>query len=164
MAEKPQRAASGTLAAPPAPLEPLPEVRESPSRPIKRVLTTDLQIEEDEMKQSRKAVKEALRVLEYHDSTVRPWASAWTWVGLGWASRIAGQAGLEAAGAPGPIETCTCQSNLMHSTPHLDPQFHDQFTAARILTFVTLEHHRSRSVSSMSGLLGPAGVWYGAIG
>lgn len=71
---KPQRAASvPTLAAPPAPLEPLPEevVRDSPSRPIKRVLTTDLQIEEDEMKQSRKAVKEALRVLEYHDSTVR---------------------------------------------------------------------------------------------
>lgn len=78
VAEKPQRAASvPTLAVPPAPLEPLPEVRESPARSIKRVLTTDMQIEEDEMKQSRKAVKEALRVLEYHDSTVRPLGKAW---------------------------------------------------------------------------------------
>lgn len=71
-ADKPQRAGSvRTFAAPPVPLEPLPEVRESPARSIKRVLTADLQIEEDEMKRSRKAVKEALRVLEYHDSTVR---------------------------------------------------------------------------------------------
>lgn len=78
-ADKPQRAASvRTLAAPPVPLEPLPEVRESPARSIKRVLTADLQIEEDEMKRSRKAVKEALRVLEYHDSTVRgPLGKAW---------------------------------------------------------------------------------------
>lgn len=63
-----------TLAAAPqgASQAPLPPVRESPSRErsIKRVLTTDLQLEEEEMKQSRKAVKEALRVLEYHDSTV----------------------------------------------------------------------------------------------
>jgi len=66
MVEKPKP--KGTLAAPPARLPPLSE---SPPR-IKRALTTEMMIHEEEEKQSKKAVKEALRVLEYHDSTVRP--------------------------------------------------------------------------------------------
>lgn len=60
-----------TYAPPGGPLEPVREV--SPARSIKRVLTTDLALQEEEMKRSRKAIKEATRVLEYSDSTVRCW-------------------------------------------------------------------------------------------
>lgn len=109
---------------PTAPL-PVPPNMPTPRTRMRRNVRADLQVGEYEQKQSKRIVQEALQVLEYPDSTVSLFIR----------KRSLAPKKLKGSFHVNILMDFDCISYL---------QYADQFTALRILTFVTLEHPSSR--------------------